>query len=460
MDKFSFIVLLVLSTFISSSYAQQSPSPESKSQSQQAPEGTLMPAIPDYKHAKLTGDWGGVRTDWAEKGITLDINVTQILQGNAHGGKDTNGAIAYSGSTDYTVTFDTARLGLWPGGQLKLMGETQFGHSINGKVGSIMAPNADALFPMPDDSGITTLTNVVYTQFFSEHFGIFFGRIDFRGGDANVFAHDERTQFMNIAFVGNPVVLPVAPYTALNAGFIIRPTDWLMVVTSVLDSHGQPKESGFNTAFHSPQGTTVLQEWTFTIKPFGLEGHQRFGWAYSNKDSNILESDRRIGLRRPLTLRLLRNKPLLKIARLARIPASLGNPDTKPDDWCIYYNFDQYLYTEPEDPTQGIGIFGRFGWSNGEANPIEEFYSLGVGGKGIIPERDNDTFGVGYYHINMSDDLPGFLNIDAEQGAELYYNIEVAPWLHITPDIQVIVNPGGGDNDVAVAYGLRAQMNF
>ncbi len=60
----------------------------------------------------------------------------------------------------------------------------------------------------------------------------------------------------------------------------------------------------------------------------------------------------------------------------------------------------------------------------------------------------------------MSDDLPDFLNITSEQGVELYYNIEITPWMHVTPDLQVLIDPGGGDNDVAVICGLRMQMTF
>ena len=44
---------------------------------------------------------------------------------------------------------------------------------------------------------------------------------------------------------------------------------------------------------------------------------------------------------------------------------------------------------------------------------------------------------------------------------ELYYNIEVTPWLHITPDIQVVGNPGGTTmNECSFVYGLRMQMNL
>jgi porin len=47
-------------------------------------------------------------------------------------------------------------------------------------------------------------------------------------------------------------------------------------------------------------------------------------------------------------------------------------------------------------------------------------------------------------------------------GIELPYNVEITPWLHITPDLQVIVRPGGGfrDRETAIVYGLRMQVSF
>ncbi len=105
-------------------------------------------------------------------------------------------------------------------------------------------------------------------------------------------------------------------------------------------------------------------------------------------------------------------------------------------------------------------MFGRFGWSAGEANPFETFYSIGIGGKGILEGRDHDTFGLGYYYLEMSDELVSFLDLDSEQGIELYYNIEVTPWLHVTPDFQYIIDPGGGAYDDAFVFGVRTQMSF
>jgi len=454
-------------------------------------EGSLLEALPppeateppawfrlDYSgdlwtRPALTGNWGGARNKLAAKGIALRVETLQFLQGNAHGGKDTNNAFRYSGSADYILEFDTQRMGLWPGGYMKLRGETQFGQSINAKVGAVSPPNFDGLLPMPDDAGLTTLTEAWFMQFLSEKLFLLGGRMDLsRLPGGNEFASDPYNQFLNTSFWQNPVTFSTIPYTTLGAGVGYAPTKWFDMITFVLDSYGQPTRTGFDTAFHSPDGVTVLQALNFHVEPFGLKGNHRFSLSWSSRDKLALEDIGRLllsGAAGPsfprLGLRFLRpNRPGFGLRRFVSrsILSRLLEPKPRSDDWMISYDFDQFLYTEAEDPDQGFGVFGRFGWSPGELNPIESFYSIGLGGMGIVPTRDRDRFGVGYYMLNLSDDLPSLLGADAEQGVELFYNIEVTPWLHITPDLQVIVDPGGGfqNRDVAIVYGVRAQMSF
>jgi porin len=435
---------------------------------------SLIQKLPDYSgdwltREYLTGDWGGARTELAEKGIFFDLDLTQWLQGNAHGGKDTNNAFRYSGSADYYLKFDTARMGLWPGGLLTLHGETQIGQSINGKTAAIMAPNYQALLPVPGDPGLTTLSEYYFAQALSEKLVLMAGKIDLSSGDSNEFAHDQRAQFSNLAFRINPVLFNAGPYTTLAAGAIWLPTDWFTMTTFVCDNDpdGAATMTGFNTAFHGHNWLSVMQEYDFKINSIGLPGHQRFGWFYTTRDFRELTFDSRIQLPvgtlgRALIRRQKLAPPWLQALRLADTINGIVNPPQRPDDWGIYYNFDQYVYTEADDPEQGWGVFGRFGWSTGEANLFEEFYSLGLGGKGAIPTRDKDTWGLGYYLANISDGVSALLDVDAEQGVELFYNLEITPWLHITPDLQVIVDPGAGfrDRDVAIVYGLRARVNF
>jgi porin len=70
--------------------------------------------------------------------------------------------------------------------------------------------------------------------------------------------------------------------------------------------------------------------------------------------------------------------------------------------WATYYNFDQFLYETDKSAGNGVGLFGRFGASEGDPVPAQYMYSLGVGGKGLIPSRDLDRFGIGYYYLSIA----------------------------------------------------------
>jgi porin len=244
----------------------------------------------------------------------------------------------------------------------------------------------------------------------------------------------------------------------MTAGAIYAPTKWLNGATLVCDSYGTATRSGFYEAFHSPQAVSLVQSLSFQIKPFGLPGTQRLYFAYSNRPR---VNPQRLG---PIgSWGRARGNPGRSVLRRNALRAALANAE-QTDGWAVWYDFDQYVYVEPDDPTQGWGLFGRLGWSPGKTNPIDSFYSVGVGGKGVIPKRDQDRFGVGYYLVDMSDGLPGLLGANVEQGFELFYNIEVTPWMHITPDIQVIINPGGatgsGAREPAIVCGVRMQMTL
>ncbi len=46
-----------------------------------------------------------------------------------------------------------------------------------------------------------------------------------------------------------------------------------------------------------------------------------------------------------------------------------------------------------------------------------------------------------------------------EYGTELFYNVEVTPWLHITGDLQY-VNPAEEQRDSDVVLGIRSNIRF
>ena len=68
---------------------------------------------------------------------------------------------------------------------------------------------------------------------------------------------------------------------------------------------------------------------------------------------------------------------------------------------------------------------------------------MGFGGKGLIPRRENDRYGLGFYYLDVNNpELQGLFRttklLRDEYGFEAFYNIAITPWLQLTPDLQVV----------------------
>src|SRR5262245_40165134 len=100
-----------------------------------------------WSRPRLTGSWGGLRDELGKKGVVLDVDLLQTLQGVASGGRDT--IATYGGLAEYTLNVDTQKLGLWPGGFLKVQGLSGFGPNITNASGAFIAPSLPALLPEP-----------------------------------------------------------------------------------------------------------------------------------------------------------------------------------------------------------------------------------------------------------------------------------------------------------------------
>lgn len=400
-------------------------------------DATLFP-VPSYDGDLITreallGDLGGTRTAIAtENGIQFAIDVNQYYFGIWDGGRSEESD--YNGTADYYFRFDSGQAGLWPGGFLEIHGETYWGESVNRATGALLPVNTDFVLSAPEGAG-TYLPHVVFTQFLAENLAVFFGKIDTTIGDSNRFAHgpgDER--FMNLGFAFNPVAMKTSPYSTLGMGVLYLPAPGLSLSFSMFDTDGAIDEAGFDTLFEG--NTTFGGELGVDTHLFDQPGRHTFGFLGSNKDFLSTDQDPRVLF------------PALDVA-----------PSKEDGSWAFYWNFDQFIVSDPEDPTKGWGLFGRFGVSDGEANPIHHFYSVGVGGSGILPGREHDRFGVGYYYLDLTDERLGLLTDDGEHGVELFYNLSVTRWFELTADLQV-VDGAGRFSDTAVVGGLRGKIRF
>lgn len=398
----------------------------------------------------LTGDWGGLRNQLAAKGVTFDINLVLTEQGVVDGG--TNREWENGGRGDLLLKVDTGKLGLWPGGFLTAELEGNFGKGVNLRSGGLLPVNTNQIFPIPGEENLL-LPALNLTQFLSEYAGVVVGKLDTAaGGDMNEFAHGKGdTQFMNFALNLNPALLLTVPYSTLGAGVIILPTKDFhaaIISFSVVSAVGSPSRSGFGEL--NSGKLTYVGEARVRTDFFGLTGHQLIGGVYSNKDYNSIDQ------------------------RVSLSPGSNSIAE-KTDSWAVYYNFDQYLYEPVKGSGKGLGIFGRFAATDGNPNLFQYFYSLGVGGKGVMARRPHDRFGVGWYYLDIKS--PAFTGplatrelLGNEQGVEAYYSVALTPWAHLTPNIQIIhgarektialLPADRKDIDTATITGLRLQLMF
>jgi porin len=391
------------------------------------------------------------------------------------GGRNTGSN--FWGNLDYTLNLDTQKLGWWPGGFFKFQGDTGLGSNIFKDSGALVPVNTAALLPGVNDR-TTALMNATLTQFLSPQFAVFLGKINTLDSAGTEFYGDYRTQFLNIG-TSFPMVLEQVPISAFGGGVLAIPREDILLSATVLDPTGTPDNDNLGNAFS--QGVLVIGSGGLTVKPFGLVGHQSIGVSWNNEQRFSLTQD-------PTNLatlllqerfpRLANPGPTLE-GILAQsfpnllVPAQPANRSSS--SWAVTYAFDQYLWQPDSNPHHGIGVFFAFGASDGNPNPINYSLLSGLGGKGVVPGRPDDTFGVAFARTQVSSAFLPFLRqqlnlgLQHEDALEMYYNISATPWLNVTADLQIVnpalkraQNESGrlANVDTAVVAGARLRVRF
>ncbi|MGB0714686.1 MAG: carbohydrate porin [Phycisphaerae bacterium] len=376
-----------------------------------------------------------------DQGISFELYYNADFFSNTKGGLSTNGAFQYRGLFDFGITLETGPLGLWDDGTLFVNVINNHGIDITERyVGDLQViNNADA----PND---TRLYEYWYEQgFLDQRVRIKFGKIDANNDFAGGLYRDE---FVHSSPGFSPTMpLPTWPDPALGIILFLEPTDWFYLNIGLFDGMGSGTRSGFETAFHVPDDSFTIAELGFrpTLSLFGqdnLPGQYAFGGWYHSGKWDVLPND----------------------------PDSETPPLPARGNHGVYVAFDQLLFREPPDndgdveveeseTEQGLGVFFQFGWSPEDRNEISQHYGGGFQYYGPIPGRDDDVFGVGVQHINLSDRIQSLERRYAETAIEVFYKIAVNDRLSVKPDLHYVVDPGGAGRDALVA-GVRLEWSF
>jgi porin len=329
----------------------------------------------------LTGDWGGMRARLAESGLSIDLNGIYSYQGVASGGLNIGNESGSVFSANLNLALDTEKADLWPGGTLKVRLEGRGGDNVLRGAGATSPVNNQALFPLVEGSEggeVWALTELTYTQFFTEKIGLFAGLINTTYGDNNPITGDaiSTQHFMNMGFLYSPVEAHAVPAVTLGGGVVIIPFEGVQGSFTVAGS----EETAGNDPFALYEGTTFGTEWEIEYKLGGKPGGMVFGGLYSIDQP-----------RAPFG-----TNPSVLLEELA----AGEELETKKDSWAIFWNGYQYLTGDEE---RGMGIFARAGLSDGNPNPVRAHAALGLGGVGLLPNREHDRWGIGAYYQKLAD---------------------------------------------------------
>jgi porin len=431
---------------------------------------------PWWQRERLSGDWGGSRTQLAEKGIEVGIayigeNMSVVSGGLRRG-------TSYEGRLDLVVDTDLERLIGWRGAKTHIKAfqiHNALGRNIADFTGSISDPsNIDAL-----------PTTRLFTAWFQQDFGGYGSlRIGQLAADDEFLTNSTASGLINGTFGWANVMaanLPSGgaafPLSAPGVRLQINLSDELSVLASVVsgdpagrgcytnqpDAHPQ-RCNRHGTTFSFSGGALWVGKVHYSINQgkdaTGLAGSYKVGGWYHSGDF----ADQHYGVDAAGNTISLALQPDHALHHH-------GN-------WGIYGVIDQMIWRGTDT---SVSLFARASMTPNNRNFISWYVDGGIGVKGLLPGRADDvlTFGVAHSHISkdvsaLDRDMHSVVGSShpmrsGETVFELSYILQMTPAWTLQPDIQYIVRPGGGvlhpehvDRVLgnALVMGVRSTLTF
>ena len=421
---------------------------------------------PDYS-ANLFGDLGGLREAFAKVGGTISLTESSEVFANPYGGLS-RGA-DYDGLTTLTVQFDTKPALHWEGGQfnvsvLNLHGENYSTRYI-GALQTISGAQGDRA---------TRLWEAWYDQKIGDHWDV---RIGQQSVDTEFATHPSAGIFVNALF-GWPIAYqldmpgggPDYPLSALgvrgkynNGGFTVR--------GGVFSGSPAPASNDPDPQHADPYGLS------FPLR--GVLALAEAEYAINQGDGEYAGVYKLGGWWDSLSFADLRynvfGQPLAA-------PGVNPTPLPHSGDFSLYALGEQMIW-RGTDKARTLSLFLRATVAPQSDRNVSTFsLNGGLALHDPFDGRKDDTlvFGFGWQHLGAgvvgagSDTAlynPGvYTPLRGDEAVfEASYQYQATAWMQIQPDLQYVVNPGGGVLDPqtpnrkvgdALIGGLRVNVTF
>jgi porin len=449
LPTFSFMIVALVFTLAVTSQPVRAADEATAPAAKPAPKETFKEQFEEvWNRDKFTGDWEGWRTDLQEHGIDPQFRLSQYGQWVADGGRETNGG--YVGTMDYRINADLKKLfGLWDGLSVSMHARSRWGQDVNNDAGNLTLPNTGPIMPLPGNYTGTDVTGLTVTQSFPAFTGrtgvVTLGKID---------VIDTVTMFFPSVGYGQEGFW--------NVNALVSALPWFGAVeglslyggyVATLNQEYANAESGFLVT--GTQG--VSDNWNSLQDSFDdgvwMAAFQRLFWKLEDKPGYLMI----------FAAGSTRDQPSNDPRDWTTVPGQ-GVVSTKEDKpWDIALYLSQVLWQSEDDPTRKATIL--IGGTAGPDDPQFAQYNFfsSLEAYGPMASRPHDRMGISFWYNWLANNYKQLVrpvaNLRDLYGFEIYYNVAVNQWLHITPDLQVIKNEWNGD-DIAIVPGIRAVIDF
>lgn len=427
----------------------------------------------------LLGDMWGLRSELARSGMTFSLEENSEVLGNVTGG--TQKGFAYDGLTQAVLQVNTQRAFGLVGGLFNISALQIHGQNLsNNHLQSLQTASG-----IEADRGFR-LWELWFDQKFLDE-----DRLDIKLGQQSVdqefMVSSNALLFVNTMF-GWPMLPsadmpgggPAYPLSALGVRLSARPVDGVTLLAGVFN--GSPtgrstpddpqQQNAHGTNFPLGDGTLSMVELQFSYPTLGsmVEANEipALGWTY------------RIGA--------WYNSEQFADQRYNQAGLPLANPVNDQTarqhhgNFSYYVVADQLVWRDTKDLNRTLAVFARaMATPLADRNLIDASLNLGLVLHCPFDYRTADSvgLGVGYTHVSkraagLDQDTATYSGSfspprSSEKFVELTYQYQVKPWWQLQPDMQLVMNPGGGVNNPSdpgnrikneLVVGLRSTIAF
>ncbi len=388
--------------------------PAGHAQSATQPE-TFLQSLATRKN--LLGDWGGLRPQLAQDGLTFNLSYVgefaDVMSGGVRGG---NG---YAQQLNLGAALDLGKLVGLQGGSLHIVVTQREGRSVSADE---LGGNKLAVQEVYGGGNTMRLTEFDYVQKFADD------RVETKIGFfpmGNDFASTAvlGCQFQNLAFCAHAQNLPSSSgwsdYPTGKWGgdvkFYFTPDLYLQTGVFDVNFGYYQRKNGLKISLDGSSGAIVPVELDYTAHPGGLVGHYKVGVYWDSSSA-----------------------------------ADVTNANEEDDGRYGYYAIaDQMLVSFGNDPKRGLIALGEISYSDPRTSTLQGTILGGLIAQGPFDVRPHDYINLGYARAVLNGRIvnekqaAGLTNVsNGESVLEFGYGVQATPWLMLHPNFQYVMDPG------------------